>query len=305
MKTRDLIDMLVLAAVWGASFLFLRIASPALGPVVVAAGRVSGAALILLPLVFMRGQAHEWKGRIKPLIITALLSSVLPFLGLSQASRSLPAGLLSILNATTPIWGALVGWVWVREPLPPARVVGLAVGFMGVIWLISQSADVNLAGGGLAVGLALGSTLMYAVAMHYNKQRLQGMGALSTSAGTLTMAALMLAGPAWLTGPSPSDVAASTSWQAVPTSAWLSLLALALVCTGLAYLLFYRLIDRIGPSRAMTVTFLIPAFGMLWSALFLHEAVTAPMLLSTAAIVVGTWLANRAAQGTGPQSKNP
>ncbi len=305
MKIRDLIDMLVLAAVWGASFLFLRIASPALGPVVVAAGRVSGAALILLPLVFMRGQAHEWKGRIKPLIITALLSSVLPFLGLSQASRSLPAGLLSILNATTPIWGALVGWLWVREPLPPARLLGLAVGFLGVIWLISQSADVNVGGGGLAVALALGSTLMYAVAMHYNKQRLLGMTALSTSAGTLGMAALMLAGPAWLTGPNPSDGAASTSWQAVPTTAWLSLLALALLCTGLAYLLFYRLIDRIGPSRAMTVTFLIPAFGMLWSALFLHEAVTVPMLLSTAAIVVGTWLANRAAQGTGPQSKNP
>ncbi len=295
MKPRDLFDMLLLAAIWGASFLFLRIASPALGPAMVAAGRVTGAALLLVPWVVMRGQAGAWHGKVWPLGVTAMLACVLPFLGLSQAARSLPAGLLSILNASTPIWGALVGWLWVREPLPPLRLLGLGIGFGGVIWLISHSAQVSLHGDGVACALALGSALMYAVAMHYNKHKLQGMSALGSSAGTLGMAALMLAFPALALGPQPMHAATEARWQAVPASAWLSLLALALVCTGWAYLLFYRLIDRIGPSQAMTVTFLIPAFGMLWSALFLDETITLPMLMSTAAIAAGTWLSNRAA----------
>lgn len=294
MKPRDLFDMLLLAAIWGASFLFLRVASPALGPVVVAAGRVTGAALLLVPLVLMQGHAAAWRGRLRPLLVTALLACVLPFLGLSQAARSLPAGLLSILNASTPIWGAVVGWLWVREPLPPQRLLGLCIGFGGVIWLISQNTRVSLHGDGVAVALAIGSTLMYATAMHYNKHQLQGMNALSSSTGTLGMAALVLALPALAMGPQPMAGGMDARWSTVPVNAWLSLLALALVCTGWAYVLFYRLIDRIGPSRAMTVTFLIPAFGMLWSALFLDETITPPMLMSTLAIVAGTWLSNRA-----------
>lgn len=294
MKPRDLLDMLLLAAIWGASFLFLRMASPELGPVVVAAGRVAGAALLLVPLVLLRGQASAWRGKLGPLAVTAMLACVLPFLGLSQAARHLPAGLLSILNASTPIWGAIVGWIWVREPLSPLRLVGLGIGFSGVIWLISQSASVSLRGDGVAVALALGSTLMYATAMHYNKHQLHGMPALANSAGTLAVGALVLAVPALALGPQPMSSGSHGSWQSVPAGAWLSLLALALLCTGWAYLLFYRLIDRIGPSRAMTVTFLIPAFGMLWSAIFLDEAITLPMLMSTLAIVVGTWLSNHA-----------
>lgn len=298
MKPRDLFDMLLLAAIWGASFLFLRIASPALGPVMVAAGRVTGAALLLVPLVVMRGQAGAWHGKVWPLGVTAMLACVLPFLGLSQAARSLPAGLLSILNASTPIWGAVVGWLWVREPLPPLRLLGLGIGFGGVIWLIGQSAQISPHGDGdgAACALALGSTLLYAVAMHYNKHKLQGMSAMASSAGTLGMAALLLTLPALVLGPQPMAPGIDASWRAVPASAWLSLLALALGCTGWAYLLFYRLIDRIGPSQAMTVTFLIPAFGMLWSTLFLDETITLPMLMSTVAIVVGTCLSNLASR---------
>ncbi|MBI2734744.1 MAG: DMT family transporter, partial [Aquabacterium sp.] len=110
MKPRDLIEMLFLAAVWGGSFLFLRVASPAIGPLGVAAFRVTGGAMLLLPLVVLHRETADLRRHVPQLVGAAVLSSILPFLGLSQASRSLPAGLLSILNATTPMWGALVGW---------------------------------------------------------------------------------------------------------------------------------------------------------------------------------------------------
>jgi drug/metabolite transporter (DMT)-like permease len=292
MKTRDLIDMLALAAIWGASFLFLRVAAPAVGPLAVAAVRVSGAAALLLPLLIWRGEAKAMWQHAPLLLGAALLSAVLPFLGLSQAARSLPAGLLSILNATTPMWGALIGVLWLGERLSRTRAGGLALGFAGVAMLSADRSQFKAAGADGAVWLALGSTLLYALSVHYSKRYLSGLSALSNSGGTLLISALLLAGPAWWMGPLPL-AGQGVTWGAVPHSAWLALAALALLCTGLAYLMFYRLIARIGPSRALTVTFLIPVFGMLWGALFLDEHVSATMLISASVVLLGTWLSNR------------
>ncbi|MGC4060542.1 MAG: DMT family transporter [Aquabacterium sp.] len=295
MKTRDMFDLLMLAAVWGASFLFLRVASPVVGPLGLAAFRVTGATLMLLPLVAMRGELGAVRRKWRPLIGAALLSSILPFLGLSQASRSLPAGLLSILNATTPMWGALVGWLWAGERLAGMRAIGLATGFTGVALLATHGNQLQSTHAYGAVALTLGSTLMYAFAVHYNKKFLRGMSPLGVSAGTLAVSAVLLSGPAFWIGPQPSQAIenAPSTWAQVPTTVWSALGALTVLCTGVAYVVFYRLIDRIGASRALTVTFLIPAFGMLWGTLFLHERVTPLMLLSTGIILLGTWLSNR------------
>jgi len=294
MKPRDLFDLLILAAVWGASFLFLRIATPPVGPLGVAAVRVAGGALMLLPLVALGGEGAALRRHAPQLVGAALLSSILPFMGLSQASRSLPAGLLSILNATTPMWGALVGWLWAREKLAPVRALGLALGFAGVALLAADSSQLQAPGAHGAVALALGSTLMYAFAVHYNKRYLADLSPLANSAGTLAMACALLLGPALWIGPQPNTGLGESAqgWLDIPGAAWLALLALTVFCTGLAYLIFYRLIERIGPSRALTVTFLIPVFGMLWGALFLDESVTMLMLLSTAIVLLGTWLSN-------------
>ena len=295
MKARDLFDLFILAAIWGASFLFLRVASPVVGPLGLAAFRVTGAALMLMPLVAMQGQLREVRRYGPQLVGAAILSSILPFMGLSQASRSLPAGLLSILNATTPMWGALVGWLWAGERLAPMRGVGLATGFAGVALLAADGSQLQSSHAYSAVALALGSTLMYAFAVHYNKKFLSGLSPLSTSAGTLAMASLLLLTPALWAGPQPAHVPDGTalSWAGIPMTVWWALLVLTVLCTGLAYLIFYRLIDRIGASRALTVTFLIPAFGMLWGALFLHEKVTPLMLISAGVILLGTWLSNQ------------
>lgn len=297
MKPRDLIELLFLAAVWGGSFLFLRVASPAIGPLGVAAFRVTGGAMMLLPLVVLHREGAALRRHLPQLVGAAVLSSILPFLGLSQASRSLPAGLLSILNATTPMWGALVGWLWANEKLSLQRALGLGMSFAGVALLASDGHQFSTEGATGGALLALGSTLMYAFAVHYNKRYLSTLSPLTNSAGTLTVASALLVLPALWVGPQPAHaaLAESTNWANVPSAAWMALLALTVLCTGVAYLIFYRLIDRIGASRALTVTFLIPVFGMMWGALFLGERITAMMMASTTVILLGTWLSNHGA----------
>ncbi|MGH6649428.1 DMT family transporter [Aquabacterium sp.] len=294
MRARDLAEMLLLAALWGASFLFLRMAAPVVGPLAVAAFRVTGAALMLWPLLLWRKQAGLVVRRTPVLLLAGLVTCVLPFLGLSHAARALPAGLLSILNATTPLWGALVGWLWMRERLSAGTVAGLLMGLAGVALLATDRTHIDgeLAQG--AVAIALASTLMYAIATHHTRRYLNTLPPLSVSTGCLSAAALVLAVPAWLVGPQPSGnfPAPPATWAEVPQATWLALTGLAVLCTAVAYLLFYRLLARVGPTRAMTVTFLIPVFGMLWGWLFLHEEITWPMLASTTVILLGTLLSN-------------
>ncbi len=311
MKPRDLIELLFLAAIWGGSFLFLRIASPAVGPLAVAAFRVTGGALMLLPLVLISREGPALRQHGPQLMGAALLSCILPFMGLGQAARHLPSGLLSILNATTPMWGALVGWLWAREKLSGLRAFGLAMGFVGVALLAADGHHLDAPGAHGAVALALGSTLMYAFAVHYNKRFLNHLSPLTNCAGTLTMASVVMIAPALWLGPpaaqaaTSTDITGSVGWIHVPHQAWMALLALTLLCTGVAYLIFYRLIDRIGASRALTVTFLIPVFGMLWGALFMGEHITWMMVGSTGLILLGTWLSNQGAALPSPRLDAP
>lgn len=285
--------MVLLAAIWGASFLFLRMAAPTVGSLAIAALRVTGAALLLLPLLMARGELPRLKPLLPALLVSAVLSYVLPFWGISQSARTLPAGLLSILNATTPLWGALVGWCWSGERLSGNRLLGLAIGLGGVALLAADRSQIHSKAAWQAVALSLGSTLMYALAVHHAKRYLGSLSALNVSAGSLGCAALMLMAPAWWLGPQPAQGPA-LGWPQVPLPVWGAVLGLAAMCTALAYLLFYRLIARVGPTKALTVTFLVPVFGMLWGWLFLSERITLSMMASTAVIVVGTLLSSGA-----------
>lgn len=291
--------MLLLAAIWGASFLFLRMAAPVVGPVAVAAFRVTLATLVLLPFALSQVDWRQLKGLGPTLLLSGLLSCVLPFIGLSQAARSLPAGLLSILNATTPLWGAMVGWLWAKETLHRWRAVGLLMGFGGVAWLSLTHTPLDGSAPWSAIALALGSTLMYAIAVHHSKRYLSDLAAIVVTTGCLLSASLVLLGPALWLGPQPAHTAAQAmmpgtfSWNNVSPTVWAALIGLAVLCTAMAYLLFFKLIREIGASRALTVTFLIPIFGMLWGSLFLGESITWDMLACTAIVVAGTQLSNR------------
>lgn len=288
MKSRDAVDLLLLAAIWGISFIFARVAAPAFGPVALAALRVGGAAALLVPLALASGQAGAMRRHAWPLAVSALLSSALPFLAFNYAALSLEASLLSILNATTPLFSAVIVWAWLGESLSATRVAGLGLGFAGVCWLALDRAGighaagtVGTAGAGWAVLASLFATLCYALAASYTKKRLAGAPPLAIAAGTLLLATLMLAGPAWQARPA----------QAPGLLPWLAALGLAGLCTGVAYVLYFRLLQRVGPSNATAVTFLIPAFGVFWGHLLLDEPVTLPMLACGAVIVLGTTLA--------------
>lgn len=282
MKHRDVVDLILLAAIWGASFLFMRMGAAEFGPVALSAVRVGGAAIFLVPLALWR---HGGAGMLRHaghLAIGGLLSSALPFLCFGYAALSITAGLSSIFNATTPLFGAVVAWLWLRDRLAPSRVLGLAIGFAGVLGLAWDKASFKpgAEATGWAVLACLAATLCYGIAASYTKRYLQGLPSLAVAAGTQLAAALFLAGPA------------IGSWPATMPSlrAWLATAALSLLCTGVAYILYFRLIARVGPANAITVTFLIPAFAVAWGWLFLGEGITLAMVIGSAVILLGTAL---------------
>lgn len=281
MKKSDFGELLLLAAIWGASFLFIRMGAVEFGPVALAAARVIGASLVLMPMLFASDKAADFRQHWKPIFIVGLTNSAIPFLCYSIAALSITAGLSSIFNAASPLFGAVIAWVWLSDRLNASRIAGLAIGFAGVLWLAWDKASFRPGGSGWAVVACLVATFFYGLSANFTKRFLSGVSPLALAAGSQLSAALVLIAPAAWFWP-----ATNPSWQA-----WLAALLLAVVCTGFAYILYFRLIAHIGPSNAIAVTFLIPVFAVLWGFLFLGERLTPAMALGCVVIVAGTALA--------------
>jgi drug/metabolite transporter (DMT)-like permease len=284
MRLADLIALLTLAGLWGASFLFMRLGAGEFGAVALTALRVAGGALFLLPLVLLRGQGAALRRHWRPIVVVGAINSAVPYLMFSIAALAINAGLSAILNATAPLWGVLVGWLWLKDRLTPSRLAGVFIGFVGVVMLAWDKASFKPGEHGVSAAVAIAAcllaTLCYGIAANYTKRSLTGAPPLAVAAGSQAAAALMLALPAAWAWP-----------RTLPSAtAWASLAALSILCTGIALVLYFRLIAHLGASRAITVTFLIPLFGLLWGALFLGEAVTTAMLLGCAVILLGTGL---------------
>ncbi len=281
MRLRDLSDLILLAALWGGSFLFMRYAVPAFGPLVLIWLRVAIAATFLVPLLLLRRQGGALRQHVPGIAVMGLFGSALPFVLIAWAMLSITAGLASILNATVPIFTALIGALWLREQLGAARALGLAVGFAGVLLLAADQADFKPGGSGWAIVAMLLATLSYGYAANLTRRLLGGVPALVSAAGSQLVAAIILLPFAlWF-------------WPSVPPDgmAWAAAIVLGLGCTALAFLLFFRLIANVGASRAVTVTFLIPLFGVLWGSAFLGERLDAGMLFGGLVVVLGTALA--------------
>lgn len=280
-RSLDLGELLLLAAIWGASFLFMRLGAHEFGAIPLAALRVAGASLFLLPLLAARQGLAELRRDWRPLLVVGLLNSALPFALYSYAALSITAGLSSILNATTPLWGALVAWAWLSQGLTASRIAGLALGFAGVVFLAWDQASFKPGGSGWAVLACLLATLCYGIAANFTKRFLSRCSPLTVATGSQFSAALLLAGPAvffW-----PASLPSAPAWAAVA--------ALALLCTGVAYILYFRLMQRIGATNTIAVTFLIPGFAVVWGWLFLAEAFTLRMAGGCAIVLLGTALA--------------
>ncbi|MBT9455184.1 MAG: DMT family transporter [Burkholderiaceae bacterium] len=284
MKAFDFGELTLLAAIWGASFLFMRLGAHEFGPIAMAAVRVIGASLMLLPLLALRlGQAGlgQLRSAWRPLFIVSLMNCSLPFACFSYAALSITAGLSSIMNATTPLFGAIVAWVWLSQRLSPLRMLGLAIGFAGVIFLAWDKASFKTGGSGWAIVACLVAAASYGVAAIFNKRYLSHVAPLAVATGSQMFSALTLAVPAALL------------WPAVNPSAqaWMGVTLLALLCSGVAYILFFRLMSRVGPTNTIAVTFLIPVFAVIWGFVFLGEAFNLQMAIGCAIVLAGTALA--------------
>ena len=282
MRSADAAELLVLAALWGAAFLFLRMGAGAFGPVALIAVRVGGAALLLVPLVAWRGQLGALVRHAGPIFVVGMTNTALPFLGFAYAALSITSGLSSILNASSPLFAALIGRVLFGERLGRSRIAGIVIGFAGVLLVAWHGADVKTGGSPwLASAACVAAACCYGWSPHYMRRRLRDVPPLAVAGGSQLAATLVTVPPAVLL------------WPATPLTAhaWATAAALAFGCTGIAYILYFRLIAHVGGANAIAVTFLIPAFAIAWGWLFLDERVTATLIAGCIVILVGTALA--------------
>jgi len=282
MRGHDIADLILLAAIWGSSFLFITLAVDDFGPFALMALRTGIGLLVLLPLLFWRHALPDLVRHWKPIFVVGIINAAIPFTLLAYAAFVIPAGILSILNAATPLWGALFAALWIKDVLPRWRIAGLAVGFCGIVLLVWDELEIEqLLGTGLGLAAAVAAPISYGFASTYTNRYLMGVKSIAVATGALISATLALWPLAILTWPD-GDIS-QRSWGA--------LLMLSVLCTGVTYIIFYRLVMNAGPARASTVTLLIPVFGVLWGWLWLQEEITGVILLATGIILLGTALA--------------
>jgi drug/metabolite transporter (DMT)-like permease len=282
MRGHDIIDLILLAAIWGSSFLFITLAVDDFGPFALMAMRTGIGLLVLLPLLFWRHALPDLVKHWKPIFVVGIINAAIPFTLLAYAAFVIPAGILSILNAATPLWGALFAALWIKDVLPRWRIAGLVVGFCGILLLVWDELEIEqLLGSGLGLAAAVAAPISYGFASTYTNRYLMGVTSIAVATGALISATLALWPLAILTWPD-GDIS-QRSWGA--------LLMLSVLCTGVTYIIFYRLVMNAGPARASTVTLLIPVFGVLWGWMWLQEEITGVILLATGIILLGTALA--------------
>lgn len=274
-------EFLFLAALWGSSFLFMRQAALEFGPVATAGLRVAVAGAVLMPVLALSGHWGAFRAHAGRVLFVGLINSGIPFGLFAYAVLSISTGLTAILNATVPLFGAVVAWLWLGDRPGRWRAVGLALGFLGVALLSWNKASFTPGGTGWAVLACLGATVLYAIAASYTKKYLMGIPPMATAAGSQFGATLGLLLPTLWT------------WPAQPASggAWLAVGVAGVLCTALAYLLYFRLIEAAGPAKTLTVTFLIPVFAIGYGALLLGETITLWMVGCGIVILAGVALA--------------
>lgn len=282
MRLSDVMALLLMGALWGASYLFIRVGVPDFGPVPFMAGRVALASAVLWMVLRLAGQRAPLRPYAGRMLVMGALNAALPFTLIAMAELRLNASLVAVLGATVPLFGAIVGAAWLRERISPVRAGGLLLGLVGVGVLTGWSPVTLDRTALLAIGATLLASLSYAVAGVYAKRTLAGGSPGVLALGQVLGALAWLAVPALLLLPESAPSAGSTG----------ALAALAVFSTAFAFVLFFRTLDRIGTVRTQTVTYIIPAFGMLWGALFLGEQITGGMLAGFGLIIVSMLLVN-------------
>ncbi|MBV7536959.1 DMT family transporter [Duganella sp. sic0402] len=279
MSTANLLRLILLAAIWGGSFLFMRIAAPVLGAAVLIEYRVLFAAIFLAVVGLFLKKSLDWKQHWKHYFILGLFNSALPFLMFAFAARTLSASVLAVLNATTPLWGTLIAAAWSRTMVSGKVLLGLLLGTCGVALLVGFDHVSSKPGAAIAIAAVLFASFNYGIASNYARQA-KAVEPFANAHGSMWASALMVL-PVVPFFPAPGE----------PTIGIMAaVIALAVLCSGVAYLIYFRLIQDVGPSSALTVTFLSPLFGILWGVLFLGETVGWYTFAGAAIVITGTVL---------------
>ncbi|MBL8198118.1 MAG: DMT family transporter, partial [Chromatiales bacterium] len=268
MSPTEFLQVILMAAAWGGSFLFLRMTVGEFGAVSLIGLRVTIAGLVLLPGVLGNPEWHQqFRQNYFRLMVLGLINAALPFTLFAWVTLFVTAGFASIINATAPLFAAFLAWLWLKERPSLLAAIGLLTGFSGVVLLVG-GVPTTQGGTLLAIAGAFLASFLYGVSANFVKRELAGVHAWVTTGGSLVFAALWLL-PLAL-------------WQMpdrMPSmQAWAAVVLLAIFCTSIPNIYYFRLVVRAGPTRAMAVAFLIPVFGMLWGALILGEVVTLSML---------------------------
>ena len=279
MRGEDAARLTLLAAIWGGSFIFLRVLAPVLGPVITATARVSIAGIALIAWFRVTGFDADLRGQWRHFIVIGVLNSAIPFVLFSFAALHIPASYSVILNSATPLFAALLSALFLAERLTLAKIGGLVAGAAGVALVSKAGPVVPDALFGASIAACLGAALLYAASSVYMKKYAAGAKPMAIAGWSQVAAGIVLL---------PLVPFAPVRGEITPVVV-ANVLGLALLCSAVAYLLYYRLIADIGPTRALTVAFLMPLFGMTWGALLLGETITWPMIAGCALIVGGTF----------------
>ncbi|WP_018982386.1 DMT family transporter [Salinimonas chungwhensis] len=276
MPLKEGMALVLLGAIWGASFMFMRVAAPEFGIFALVEVRTCLATLVLLPVVLWRKEMADMRRFFWPIFAIGAINTAIPFALFNFASLHLEAGVNAILNATAPMFGAMVAFVWLHERLSKLAVTGLGLGFVGVTIISEQ----KIGGGELSVLPILAAclaTCCYGIAACMMKRFLTGAKPLAVATGSQAVASVLLLPLALMhwpdTSPSPH--------------AWTNAVALAVAGTGIAYILYFHLIAAVGPSKAITVAYLVPLFGIVWGLVLLNETVSGQTLVGGACIMAG------------------
>lgn len=280
MSIVQLLALFLLGAIWGASFIFIRIAVEPFGPAFMMFVRVVFSALILVGYARLRGIQLNIRGHWRQFLILGFLGSALPFTLIAWSELTLTGSMAAILNSVTPLFTTLVAAAGLGERLTPFKLVGAILGIIGVAITVGGSPvtmDLEFI---LATLASLGAALSYAFGGVFAKRYFQGFNNLSMSSGQLIAAVFILAPVSAFDLPG----------QVPPPLAILALALLVLLCTAFAYQLYYYLIISAGPIKALTVTLLVPAFGVLWGGVLLNEPISSGMLIGLVIVLFSVGL---------------
>lgn len=283
MRPAQLAWLIALGAIWGSSFLFMKIAVPAMGPSVMMGGRIGIAAITLSIIAWFINKALPRGRQWTPAIVIGIFYIAIPLFMWGYAAQELSVSLLSIINATAPLFGAAISLIWLRERMSARGLAGLALGFTGVAVLVGGEGFGDNHLPALSIAAAFLASVLYGAVSNYS-QSVKISDPYTNVLGSLWVATLLMM-PLMLWFP----------MRETPSiAAWSSVAALGIVCTAIAYVAYFRLIEQIGAASTLTVTYLIPLFGVLWGAVFLGERVGAHHVAGAAMILTGIALVAKA-----------